>query len=366
MFEIARYLLTLIVADTHLWPVGFGWSRWQAVFGFYTLSGYLMTRVLHERYCFAWPGTAAFLANRVLRLWPAYLVVIAGTGLVLCFYPLDSFFQPDRPAIILGSSDPRPSWGRSGSIELVSYCLLALYFARTAKRLMVLATLGAVGIALSTGHCVAVPSPYNGPCCAQNRYGVVQVGFIPFAVGGLAYFHRGAMQAWLTGRWRWVLAVLLGAEVLVGLRTFTIWTIGPFIGVGGMLALIVWCGGDRWPSPAVDFIGRASYHLFLAHMSIAAILIACFGMTPSTFPVFALSLALALGLSGFLVPLEWRLNRLRGHVLRLGRRPGSVAEPGHYRDNNAAFSEQGVTETRPLPTLRSSDDWRAVAASPRK
>jgi peptidoglycan/LPS O-acetylase OafA/YrhL len=56
MFEIMRYLLALIVADTHLWPVGWGWSGWQAVFGFYTLSSYLMTRVLHERYGFAWSG----------------------------------------------------------------------------------------------------------------------------------------------------------------------------------------------------------------------------------------------------------------------------------------------------------------------
>src|SRR6202035_4460687 len=92
MFEITRYILALLVADTHLWPVGWGWLGAQAVFGFYTLSGYLMTRVLHERYGFEWSGTAAFLSNRVLRLWPAYLVVVAGTGLVLCFYPLGNFF----------------------------------------------------------------------------------------------------------------------------------------------------------------------------------------------------------------------------------------------------------------------------------
>jgi peptidoglycan/LPS O-acetylase OafA/YrhL len=45
-----------------------------AVFAFYTLSGYLMTRVLNERYGFTAAGTAAFALNRVLRLWPVYLV----------------------------------------------------------------------------------------------------------------------------------------------------------------------------------------------------------------------------------------------------------------------------------------------------
>src|SRR5690348_586439 len=92
MIELIRYVLALIVADTHLWPIGFGWAGWQAVFAFYALSGYLMTRVLHQRYGFGPVGTASFLANRVLRLWPAYLVVVAGTALALHFLPLQNFF----------------------------------------------------------------------------------------------------------------------------------------------------------------------------------------------------------------------------------------------------------------------------------
>ena len=345
MFEIMRYLLALIVADTHLWPVGWGWSGWQAVFGFYTLSGYLMTRVLHERYGFAWSGTVAFLANRMLRLWPAYLTVIAATGLVLCFYPLGNFF--------FSLTAPRSFWGAltlvallgqvsvdfvyliplprlaptswSLSIEVVCYCLLAVYFAQTPKRLIALAVLGAIGIALSTGYCAAVPSPYYGPYCFQNRYGVIQAGFIPFAVGGLAYFHRPLLRAWLASWWKWGLAALLGAEMLVALSIFVSMTLGPFLGVVAMLALIVWDGGDKRPSPAVDFIGRASYHLFIAHMSIAAILVVCFGMTANAFPVFAVSVALAMALSGVLVPLEWRLNHMRGRISRWGRRPGGTS-----------------------------------------
>lgn len=341
MFEIARYLLALIVADTHLWPVGFGWSGWQAVFGFYTLSGYLMTRVLHERYGFGWSGTAAFLANRVLRLWPAYLIVIAGTGLVLCFYPLDSFFfsltlpsslweavtlvallgqvSVDFVYLIPLSRLAPTSW--SLSIEVFCYCLLGFYFARTPRRLGALAVLGAIGILASSGYCMAVPSPYYGPYCFQNRYGVLQAGFIPFAVGGLAYFYRPVLRPWLIAWWKSALVVLLGVEALVAINTFASMTIGPFVGVVAMLALIVWNGAEKRPSAAVDFIGRASYHLFIAHMSIAAILVVCFGMTPSQFPVFALSLMIALGLSGVLVPLEWRLHEMRGRISRWGRRP---------------------------------------------
>src|SRR5262249_15880828 len=92
MIELIRYALATIVAETHLGPPGIVWSGWQAVFAFYTLSGYLMARVLNERYGFSPRGTAAFLLNRVLRLWPAYLLVVAATLLAACFYPLNTFF----------------------------------------------------------------------------------------------------------------------------------------------------------------------------------------------------------------------------------------------------------------------------------
>jgi peptidoglycan/LPS O-acetylase OafA/YrhL len=318
----------------------------HAVFGFYTLSGYLMTRVLHERYGFEWSGTAAFLANRVLRLWPAYLVVVLGTWLVLCFYPLNNFFfsfflprtlfETTTLLGILGQVSfdflyliPLPrlaptSW--SLSIEVFCYCLLAFYFAKTPKRLIVLALIGVAGILSSSGYCSVHPSPSYAAYCFQNRYGVLQAGFIPFAAGGLAYFYRPAMRSWLFRHWRWGLAALLGCEALVALSLFASVTIGPFLGIAAMLALIVWDGGDRRPSPTLDFIGRASYHLFIAHMSIAAILVVVFRVTPNTVLVFVLSVVIALGLSGVLVPLEWRLNRLRGNLSRWGRRHGAAAE----------------------------------------
>lgn len=343
MIEIVRYALALIVASTHLWPLGITWSGWQSVFAFYTLSGYLMTRVLHERYGFNASGTAAFLANRVLRLWPAYLIVVAATGLALQFYPLDTFFfsltaprsilEKVTTLTILGqvtfdfkyviplSRLAATSW--SLSIEVTCYCLLAFYFAKSARRLTALAVLGVVGILLSTGYCWAEPSPYYGPYCFQNRYSVLQAGFIPFAAGGLAYFYRPAMRRLLSSYWKWGVAILLGSEVLVIFSTFVSVTLGPFLGVFAILALLAWHGADGRPSATVDFIGRASYHLFIAHMSIAAILVVAFAQTVNTFRVFALSLGIALALSGLLVPLEWWLNRLRDRIARRAKRPAS-------------------------------------------
>jgi peptidoglycan/LPS O-acetylase OafA/YrhL len=72
MIEISRYILATMVAQTHLWPLRAVWTGNIAVFAFYTLSGYLMTRILNERYDSVHEAQWRLL-NRVLRLWPAYL-----------------------------------------------------------------------------------------------------------------------------------------------------------------------------------------------------------------------------------------------------------------------------------------------------
>ncbi len=64
MIEIARIVLAALVAQTHIWSWNATWMGWQAVFAFYTLSGYLMTRVLNTRYGFTWQGKTAFAINR--------------------------------------------------------------------------------------------------------------------------------------------------------------------------------------------------------------------------------------------------------------------------------------------------------------
>src|SRR5258708_35197917 len=90
LIEVTRYILAAIVAQTHLWPLGSSWPATIAVFAFYTLSGYLMTRVINERYGFTARGTAAFLLNRVLRLWPASFVILGLTLIAPWILPLQN------------------------------------------------------------------------------------------------------------------------------------------------------------------------------------------------------------------------------------------------------------------------------------
>ena len=66
MFGIYRYGLALCVAISHLWAGTIGGPAAYAVWGFYCLSGYLMTLILNEKYGFSPRGVGRFAANRAL------------------------------------------------------------------------------------------------------------------------------------------------------------------------------------------------------------------------------------------------------------------------------------------------------------
>jgi peptidoglycan/LPS O-acetylase OafA/YrhL len=334
MIEISRYVLAVIVAQTHLWPRGPDGPGQISVFAFYTLSGYLMTRVLNERYGFTIRGTAAFALNRVLRLWPAYLAIMTLALVALQFWPLQNFFfmirTPTSAVDVITNTTvigqvtfdfvqwlplAKPlvtSW--SLSIEICCYLLLALYFARSPTRLWGFAGIGVLAMALSTGWCAtsANPAAY-GPYCFQNRYGVIQAGFMPFALGGLFYFRRAAIAAWLK-QYRMVLIIaFLGVLAALFGSEFFRATVGPFAGIPLMWVLLSLSHG-RPATYLPDFFGRASYHLFIAHMPIAAMFFSSLHFPANSFPIYVATVLAALGLSGILVPIERRINDVRRQI----------------------------------------------------
>jgi peptidoglycan/LPS O-acetylase OafA/YrhL len=80
-----RLLLALLVVMAHLAEGTTFVSHMGvfAVFGFYVISGYLMTLVLHEVYHFDF---SSFWANRFLRLFPTYYLVALASLLVVIHY----------------------------------------------------------------------------------------------------------------------------------------------------------------------------------------------------------------------------------------------------------------------------------------
>ena len=76
MLGILRYLLAVMVVLSHLWYDLMWWQGAYAVFCFYLISGYLMCLVINETY--TGPGGAGrYALNRILRIYPIYLLVFA-------------------------------------------------------------------------------------------------------------------------------------------------------------------------------------------------------------------------------------------------------------------------------------------------
>src|SRR5579884_1233542 len=323
MIEVARYALAALVAQTHLWPQGADWMGQIAVFAFYTLSGYLMTRVLNTRYGFTWSGTGAFAINRILRLWPAYLVIMAIALVAAQYLPLQNFYPLIRTpstaaeiitnAIVIGQVTfdfrqwlplAKPlvtSW--SLSVEICSYLLLAIFFARSPSRLWAFALLGVLAMAVSTGWCAssASPSAY-GPYCFQNRYGVIQAGFVPFAFGGLYYFYEKALAKWINKRRSALALMVAGGAAAMFTGPWLSATAGPFLGVP-LTYLLLSAAQNYRPTRIHDFFGRASYHLFIAHMPVGAVFATGLHIRTNSLFMYAAVLVAALGLSAGLVPL---------------------------------------------------------------
>lgn len=165
-----------------------------AVFGFYVLSGYLITRILRDTYDF---DPVAFWSNRALRLLPLYalfliigLLLIFGTPGAAVFFP-EVWQSSPSPMDWLGVFTvfpmglspmdwhfrPVPSiW--SVGVELLNYALLFVFVARSR------------GAALLATVCAAAYhgwSIWHGDHVAA-RYFPFYAAVLPFSLGSFIYF----------------------------------------------------------------------------------------------------------------------------------------------------------------------------------
>jgi peptidoglycan/LPS O-acetylase OafA/YrhL len=80
MFGFYRFYLALMVVITHLGKIEV--LGGEGVWGFFMLSGFLITGVLNTRYGFTKWGLVEFFLGRALRLFPTYWVTIVITSIV--------------------------------------------------------------------------------------------------------------------------------------------------------------------------------------------------------------------------------------------------------------------------------------------
>ncbi len=83
---LIRFGLGMMVLLNHLWLPTANVIGAHAVTGFYIVSGFLMTKVINEVYL-GELGRLRYVANRLLRIYPAYLLVVFATLLGLIIWP---------------------------------------------------------------------------------------------------------------------------------------------------------------------------------------------------------------------------------------------------------------------------------------
>lgn len=326
-------MLAHMVMLTHLWTEPsrhqlLPWAGPYAVFGFYLLSGYLMTLVLVRLYGFSAKGFFDFLANRILRIYPPYLVVLVGTSALIAWRPgiADVSVFLRFPTTIAGwlsnlailGVDTRTALlvPTAWSLAVEVYFYLAMALLLTRHRWLALTWFG--GSVAYTVYTVVAGFDF-GP-----RYGPPQAASLAFATGALLFHFRERLRP--RGQWHLPLAVLLLAgnavapTTLVGEKTGG----GFYVSLAASAYLVACLAGIQarrapvWLARVDRTLGDLSYPVFLCHFAVAGLLIELGfgGVRPGGAVLFTTSLPLVNVVAWFLhrlveEPLEGLRSRIR-------------------------------------------------------
>lgn len=385
-----RLFLASLVVYVHFTP-GIAASGYIAVFTFYVISGYLITRVVATRYANGPDGLRRFALNRAIRLMPVYwLVLIFALG-VTALFPIAAstvepqLFSPRSWAELLPqltSLGTRPfdiftifGWGaapddplrslviptaKTLSVEIVFYVLIAVALARHKR--------------LSTGLWVASVI-FAFVTSVQDNYDRGYETYIgastAFLTGAMIFHHRDAIR---NGLLRINIRPTLGTALaaITALAAFALWQDAAYIGLRvlgwekeaanailplnriwipyaalPLSAFALWATIEPRPKPGHwltdnrmahvnDMAGDLSYPIFLIHYPAGAFTL---GMTnwllPNTpassmgSPVWlALTLIVTVAMSVFAVfVVERPLGRLRAKIRQPATAPAGVHRP---------------------------------------
>ena len=296
-----------MVVIQHLWL----WHSFIgvfAVFGFFVISGYLMTLIMRDSYGYSFFGRRAFVVNRFLRIYPLYwvsillvallLVVLGGqSGLdmhrimrmpstaVEWFQNLALFYPAWNPADVEPKLLP-VSWALA--VELFFYLAICAGVSRTLRRTLVWVAISLAFVVFS----VADDMPW------RERYITFAAGSLPFSLGALIY-HLPKLQAASLDRLAGMLFLLLLANAAAwALRDYATWPqvseIGFYLNLAITAALVysIASGGRLYiTSRKLDrLIGDYSYPIYLFHWPLAlAVSVPVFGNISHGLPLFVLT-----------------------------------------------------------------------------
>jgi len=286
MFGTYRTILALAVVAHHLLSIPT--IGQYAVHGFFILSGYLMTLIMHKSYGYGIQGFCSFAANRFLRLFPSYwIIALISIGIILVigqqnavsyhsgiFIPegISSWMQNASlvyldlfPMRVFPRLSP-PTWALT--LELLFYVLIGFGLSKS-KSLTTGWFFGSVLFTIWTHF------QSNGQ---DYRYLFIGSASLPFSIGALLYHHKDFITTNISKfsntRFLIVLLVLFAANSMVA-GGFKILKFPIFLQSVGLYTnlilnttiIAVLIGIPKLPfSVRMDkFIGDFSYPLYLFH-----------------------------------------------------------------------------------------------------
>jgi peptidoglycan/LPS O-acetylase OafA/YrhL len=318
-----RFVLAMLVVMNHLWLPTSNKVGAHAVIGFYTISGYLMTKVVCEVYR-GKNGFIRYCVNRFLRIFPLYWVVLLSTAAALALFP--SYFGSVHGALRLPShpyewfqnftlidlvyADVRlvpPAW--SLSVELVFYGLIGLGLSRR----LPFAAAWWLGSLAYTGFLLAQGATFG------ERYTPPYAASVFFSTGAMLYHVAGRF-----GKGRYHPLWLLCGIALFAVSPLLIELAGGDLRMEGyygpyllFLPVLAWTLSMRMSSaymPVDRFLGDMAYPVFLTHFFTAGTtnVIVGNGLVPRGTTHFVASTFVCLILSAALVlTVDRKVNRLR-------------------------------------------------------
>jgi peptidoglycan/LPS O-acetylase OafA/YrhL len=286
MFGFYRTFLALVVVFHHLLDIPVIGK--YAVHGFFILSGYLMTHIMHQSYGYHLQGYRAFALNRFLRLFPTYWFVLLVSLIVIGLIG-ENFSRQFHAALTVpdtfrdwfqnlsmifadlfpGQQKPRlspPTWALT--VELLYYLLIALGISRF-KTFTWLWFAGGVMYMILT-HWLAHPYAY--------RYETLFAGSLPFSMGALVYHYREQLsaitQAYNSHVLLIVASILLILNTVIGVTNtgamFELSYYANFI-INTIIIVVLLNVRPSGSLKRLDKkIGDYSYPIYLAHWQLAA------------------------------------------------------------------------------------------------
>lgn len=341
MFGAYRTMLAVWVVAHHL--VGIPAIGGYAVFAFFTLSGFLMTTVMHKTYGYDRHGAKNYAINRMLRLYPMYWVtaLLSVISIAVIGEPFSSQYHsalriPSSPQEVLTNGsmiyptlfpyeyEPRlspPTWALT--LEIFFYACIAAGISKTVLRTYLWVALSMLYFAMT----------YWGGLDYAHRYGSIFAASLPFSLGALLYFKKEAFYQ-LLKRARFSHPMVVMAAYVANAFVFMlnayytpfdasklINEIGIYTNIILSLAAIIallYRGKEFFNRKTDKFLGDFSYPLYLLHWPcglIAAFLIfssPSHGFTYEGIIVFLVALPLSLLISFLLIKtVDERVELLR-------------------------------------------------------